>query len=202
MRVDSYTATHGHPSHIVFRGDDRPGFDPWLLGIKESGQLVFLVTDELGQAAEVVSRAPIPIGRFVHVAGTFDVERGLLLLLVDGKPVASLEASIRPMGALGGPNPGIGLGRLQSGGGARFDGLIVEVRIIRAALGPEELLRQCLGVEVLVSVAFEGAACSEGLVGGDLWRVLRSGVVSVRVTAVSVWLSGSVTVLSVPVGAS
>jgi beta-galactosidase len=140
-RVDRYTASPGHPSYFVFRGDDRPGFDPWFLGVAESGQLVFVLTDELGRTAVVASPAPLPLGRFVHVAGTFDAEAGLLSVFVDGERVATSDTSIRPLGTLGGPNPGIGIGRLQSGGGTRFDGLIAEVRICAAALPRERMLR-------------------------------------------------------------
>ncbi|MCB9885836.1 MAG: LamG domain-containing protein [Planctomycetes bacterium] len=140
VRVDSYIASPSRLGYIVFRGDDRPGFDPWFLGVRDSGQLVFLIADELNHNAAVVSPEPLPLGRLIHVAGTFDGSSGQLQLFVDGERVASSDTSLRPAGVLGGPGAGIGIGNVQSGGDQGFRGLIGEVRVCGAALPPERFL--------------------------------------------------------------
>lgn len=140
VRVDQYIESPSRLGYIVFRGDDRPGFDPWFLGVRDSGQLVFLIADELNRNAAVVSPQPLPLGRLIHVAGTFDGSSGQLQLFIDGERVAGTDTSLRPAGVLGGPGAGIGIGNLQSGGNQGFRGLIGEVRVCSAALPSERFL--------------------------------------------------------------
>lgn len=144
VRVDHYSMSISRLSLIVLRGDNRAGLDPWFLGVLDTGQLVFLVADELNRNAGVTSPAPLPLGRLVHVAGTLDDETGLMSLFVDGERVATTETAIRAAGVLGGEGPGIGIGNLQSGGPQAFRGLIAEVRVCAAALPPERFLRSAV----------------------------------------------------------
>lgn len=140
IRVDRYSDSAAHHSYVLFRGDDRPGFDPWFLAVRDSGQLMFAITDALNRSAAVTSPAPLPLRGIVHVAGTFDADLGVVALFVDGACVATADTAVRPAGRLGGTSPGIGIGGLQSGGGQRFHGVIAEVRISGEALPPERLL--------------------------------------------------------------
>lgn len=114
--------------------------DPWFLGLRESGQVVFQVANGLNQSAFAETPEPVPLGTFLHVAGTLDDATGELSLFVDGKRVATTETAVRAGGVLGGSGGGIGIGNLQSGGDQGFSGLIDEIRIHASALAPEDFL--------------------------------------------------------------
>jgi len=122
--------------NIIFRGDSRPGLDPYRLSF--NGSLVFQINNASNQSAEVI--APIPLGQWVHVAGTLDDTTGTMRLYVNGTLVASAITTIRPFDVLSGPNPGLGIGSLQDGSGEYFHGLIDEVRISNVALSPSQFL--------------------------------------------------------------
>lgn len=137
VRVDRYSESPQRLSYIVFRGDNRAGLDPWFLGILDTGQLRFQIANELNRGVAVDSPTPLPLGRLIHVAGTFDHEAGVLSLFVNGERVATKDTDIRPAGRLGGACPGIGIGNQQSSSDQAFRGLIAEVRVCGAALTPK-----------------------------------------------------------------
>lgn len=74
---------------------------------------------------------PIPLGRWVHLAGVFDGR--IMQLYVDGQEVASMErpGPIRPN------NFRLHLGTYEEGHRAHFHGLIDEVRIFNVARPPK-----------------------------------------------------------------
>jgi hypothetical protein len=63
LTLDAYIEINGPISsccglaQIIFRGDDRPGLDPYYLAVTTSGQLVFSVENASGQQAELVPLA-------------------------------------------------------------------------------------------------------------------------------------------------
>lgn len=140
IQVDLYPESAAKFSFIVFRGDNRGGFDPWYLAVAESGQLTYLVSDALNNVSVVRSPEPIPTGELLHVAATLDDETGKQSLFINGKRVATTKTEIRAFGALGGSGPGIGIGNLHVHSVMAFRGTIDEVRITAAALGPGEFL--------------------------------------------------------------
>ena len=128
------------PAQIVFRGDDRPGFDPYFLGLV-GNDLAFSVQDASNQSAAAM--APLPArNQWIHVAGTLDDATGKLSLYINGSLANSLTTSVRPLGALDPTlNPGLGIGDLQSATyPENFYGLIDEVRISDQALSPDQFL--------------------------------------------------------------
>jgi len=115
------------PQYILFRGDDRGGLDPWWLAVEKSisGQvfLAFEICPDSG--APIILAAPVSLNAWHEAAGTLDNATGKLSLYLDGQLVASTYTDTRPMGALSGANPGIGIGDLQSAAQPQdFDGLI------------------------------------------------------------------------------
>ncbi|MEX2175045.1 MAG: LamG-like jellyroll fold domain-containing protein, partial [Pirellulaceae bacterium] len=99
------TAQHGN---VFFRGDDRGGLDPYWLSLEPGGHLLFQV--ESLKAAAGIS-APLPIGRFVHVAATLDDSTGNMRLYLNGALKAEGVTAVRPFDALDpASNPGIGIG--------------------------------------------------------------------------------------------
>ena len=139
VRVDRVPA-HTHMSYIVFRGDNRPGFDPWWLGVRRSGQLAFAIVDAANESSVLSSPEPLPIGKWVHVAGVLDHEAQTQHLYVNGRQVAVTKTALRPMKVLRGPHPGIAIGNIQWHSPQHFHGAIAEVRISKRALLPRRLL--------------------------------------------------------------
>lgn len=130
-----------HGGILIFRGDDRPGLDPYVMSIQPSGQIEFRVTDAQGK--EDILTEPVPsFGRWFHIAGTVDGDTGEMKLYIDSRLVKSGRTEIRPIGVLDALlNPGLGIGNVQSPSFDLYlDGLIGEVRISRVALQPSQFL--------------------------------------------------------------
>ena len=140
INIRYYAGSRQNHSFIVFRGDVREGFDPWYICLEESGQLAFMVTDLLNNNSVVMSPAPLPIKRFVHVAAVMNHETGMQSVFVDGERVASVRTKIRSGGALGGVGPGIGIGGRQDHSHQGYSGSIAEIRISANALTPSQFL--------------------------------------------------------------
>lgn len=140
IEIAYYAGSRQNHAFIVFRGDKREGFDPWYLCIEESGQLKFMITDLLNETSTVMSPAPLPTRKFVHVAAVLDDETGIQSLFIDGKRVASTKTKIRAGGLLGGTGAGVGIGGRQDHSHQGYRGSIAEVRITAAALNKSEFL--------------------------------------------------------------
>jgi hypothetical protein len=140
IRYDGIPTPDTLASQIVFRGDSRDALDPYTLAIRKNGRL-FLDISSLTERVQLESPTPLPIGQYVHVAGTLDDATGEMKLFVNGVEVASKVTTVRPFGALTGPDPGIGIGNVQSNSSKQgFGGIIDEVRISDVALAPSEFL--------------------------------------------------------------
>lgn len=123
---------------ILFRGDSRPGLDPYSLAIEPNGQLNFLICSE---TSAVSIQSPAGLGQFVHVAATLDDLTGEMALYQNGVLVAQTTTSVRPFKYLDPTqNPAIGIGNANATYNARFDGLIDELRLYDVALTAEEVL--------------------------------------------------------------
>ena len=162
---------------IVFRGDDRGGLDPYFLGLNQNTLYFQIVqANDPGQYANLSYGIPT-FDTWMHVAGTLDDATGAMNLYVDGISVASTITSVRPLGALTGPNAGIGVGGHPPGAfNMAFNGLIDEVRISDVALQPSQFLNASPVPEIdpagLAAVAAL-VACAFGLV--ERRRQVRGG---------------------------
>jgi hypothetical protein len=126
------TGNNGNP--IMFRGDDRPGLDPYVLSIGTNGNLVFQVNSTTAGAS---IQAPIPTGQFVHVAATLDDATGAMTLYENGAVVAQTTTTVRPFGPLDPTQqPGVGIGNSNaiSNFNVPFNGLIDELAVYDRAL--------------------------------------------------------------------
>ena len=140
IEIDPSQESPAALSHIVFRGDNRLGFDPWFLAVTKSRRLRFLVADALCNTSILNSPEPLPTGKLVHVAATLDDQTGKHSLFINGKRVATIRTEIRACGALEGPGAGVGIGNRQSHSKQAFAGTIDEVRISAEALLPSQFL--------------------------------------------------------------
>jgi hypothetical protein len=143
--IEGWIKVNGLPTNynfgsIMFRGDDRPGLDPYQLVIQKNGDLQFGIS---GTNAGASIEAPIPTGQFVHVAATLDDGTGLMTLYENGAVVAQTTTTARPFGALDPTQqPGVGIGNSNalSNYDVPFNGLIDELTVYNRALTAGEVL--------------------------------------------------------------
>jgi hypothetical protein len=112
----------------VFGGGEGTGFRLGML----SGKPCFEVP-QTAWSHHLTAPDPLPLGRWVHLAGTFDGRT--MRLFVDGTEIATLD---RP----GPVNPShfdLVIGGFASSHRAHFDGLVDEVRLFSRALSAEEV---------------------------------------------------------------
>lgn len=143
LTITAWVKVLGLPSagqgiaEIFFRGDDRLGLDPYVLGVQHDGMLVFSIDSGAGSTQ---LRVPMPMGRFVHVTASLDDRTSQMRILFNGQVVAETTTPFRPFRDLdSGANPGIGIGnhgaRPNGGFNQPFHGVIDEVTISDQAEG-------------------------------------------------------------------
>ncbi len=125
---------------ILFRGDNRPGLDPYFLVFGPTNLVSFAVNDAAQNSASV--QTTVPYDKWVFIAGTLDGASGQMKLYVNGKLLASKTTSVRPLGALDPAwSPGLSMGCDPTGQyGEYFHGWIDEVRLSNVALSPDQFL--------------------------------------------------------------
>ena len=148
--IEGWIKVNGLPTNynfgsIMFRGDDRPGLDPYQLDIVPNGDLQFQITGTPGAATGGTANleAPIPLGQFVHVAATLDDATGLMTLYENGTVVAQTVTTVRPFGPLDPTQkPGVGIGNSNdlANYNVPFNGLIDELSVYNRALTSGEVL--------------------------------------------------------------
>lgn len=144
IKVDAIDTTACDINLIVIRADDRGGLDPYFLAVGEHDEIKdisFVVWDSEDIEDQALVDTSVVLGQWLHVAGTLDHATGLMRLYINGSKVDEITTDIRPLDLLTGPNPGIGIGDLQSGGfGSQLDGTIAAIRISDTALTPDQFL--------------------------------------------------------------
>lgn len=129
---------------VLFRGDYRPGLDPYTLNIAGLGanfSANFNIEDASNNSAGV--SAPLPgVNQWLDIVGTLDDATGAMRLYINGVELASTVTSVRPLGPLDPTEtPGLGIGNFQSTNqSGYFMGLMNEVRICNVALTPDQFL--------------------------------------------------------------
>ncbi len=144
--IEGWIKVNGLPTNynfgsIMFRGDDRPGLDPYTLVVLPNGDLRFDINGY--PTGDTSVEAPIPMGQFVHVAATLDDATGAMTLYENGAVVAQTTTTVRPFGALDPTQePGVGIGNSNAldNYDVPFNGLIDELSVYNRALTPGEVL--------------------------------------------------------------
>ena len=167
VRVDGYPPADQDYGFVVFRGDDRPGLDPYFLGVRTDGALVFGIT---GEGTSTHIRATIPRGQFIQVTASLDDHTGLMRLMFDNRIVAQTVTAVRPFNDLASDaHPGIGIGNHASQPDSQynmpFQGVLDEISISsETTLAPSLLTLQkdgkggYLGTVALGTPAPQGGA--------------------------------------------
>jgi hypothetical protein len=127
------------PGFILFRGDNRPGLDPYALQVNPGGSLAFAIYSEANEAATVYGR--IPLKQWIHAAATLNGSSGNMRLYVDGVLVAEKSTIIRPLRDLDPQaDPGLAIGgHAGSADYSPFDGMVDELSLYSRALGEDEI---------------------------------------------------------------
>jgi hypothetical protein len=115
----------------VFGGGEATGYRLGLLG----GKPCFEVP-QAPWSHHLTAPEPLPLGRWVHLAGTFDGQR--MRLFVDGVEAGALD---RP-GPIHPSHFDLVIGGFAAGSRANFEGRVDEVRLFSKALGAAEIAAQ------------------------------------------------------------
>jgi hypothetical protein len=139
LSIAGWIRPRGNGYMIFFRGDHRPGLDPYQLSLDGQMNLVFGVCAEDNSAASV--HAPVGMGAWIHVAGVLDDNTGTLSLYTNGVLAAETNTAVRPFGPLQPDEfPGVGIGNVNDGGNNfPFSGEIDELALYDRALSAEEV---------------------------------------------------------------
>ena len=140
LSIECWIRPRSHSAYVIFfRGDHRPGLDPYCLSMDGNQNLVFAVCDSAGNDASV--RAPVALGGWIHVAGVLDDNTDTLSLYTNGVLAAEITTTVRPYGKLLKDQfPGIGIGNVNDGGNNfPFAGEIEEVGLYNRALSQDEV---------------------------------------------------------------
>lgn len=119
---------------ILFRGDARPGLDPYAVAINFPQQLIFKIDNEQGESTRV--EMDVPLRTWLHVAVVFS--EGRLMLYVNGELAAETHGTVLPFATLmaGG---GFVLGNTTASHNFPFNGLIDEIAAYSRALSASEV---------------------------------------------------------------
>jgi hypothetical protein len=138
LTIEAWINVRGNSGFILFRGDNRPGFDAYVLNMSESGQLLFQVQS---LTTAVLIAAPIAFNEWKHVAATLDDATGDMKLYIDGALMAQTNTPVRPLLDLDPQyDPALGIG--NHGGTFHqfpFTGLIDEIALYSRALTQPEI---------------------------------------------------------------
>jgi len=140
MTIECWIRPRGNGYMIFFRGDHRPGVDPYQLSLDGQQNLSFGVCS--GDNNHIASvKTPVDLGAWIHVAAVLDDNTGTLSLYTNGVLAAQTTTDIRPFGTLQpDQSPGVGIGNVNDGGNNfPFIGEIDEVGLYDRALSESEI---------------------------------------------------------------
>jgi WD40 repeat protein len=191
--IEGWIKVNGLPTNynfgsIMFRGDDRPGLDPYSLDLLPDGRLRFEVCSTTGTADVYAS---VPMGQFVHVAATLDDATGAMTLYENGAVVAQTTTTVRPFGALDPTQqPGVGVGNSNalSNYNVPFNGQIDELSVYNRALTAGEVLgisKAGSSGKVISPISVDGPSIVDGSGGATTpvtFTITRTGSLSGSLT--------------------
>ncbi len=130
VRTDTAAQDNRWIVNRVFGGGEGTGFRLGMIG----GKPCFAVP-QAAWSHHLTAPEPLPLGRWVHLAGTFDGRT--MRLFVDGAETAALD---RP-GQVNASHFDLVIGGFAPGHHAHFEGLVDEVRLFSRALSADEIRR-------------------------------------------------------------
>ncbi|MDD5139888.1 MAG: immunoglobulin domain-containing protein [Verrucomicrobiales bacterium] len=139
LTIEGWVRPRGDGYIIFFRGDHRPGLDPYFLSMNGNSNLDFYITDPAGNYVHV--ETTLPYFQWTHVAATLDGSSGTMSIYTNGVLAVQTVTTSRPFGDLiPGESPGVGIGNLNDGGNTfPFLGDIDEIGLYDRALSVGEI---------------------------------------------------------------
>jgi RecA/RadA recombinase len=139
LTIEGWVRPRGNGYMIFFRGDHRPGLDPYSLSMQGNSNLDFFITQADNSFTNV--QTTLNYNVWTHVAATFDGTTGTMSLYTNGVLASRLLTSMRPFGTLdASQSPGVGIGNVNDGGNNfPFIGDIDEISLYNRALTPGEI---------------------------------------------------------------
>jgi len=139
LTIEGWIRPRGDGYNIFWRGDNRPGLDPYFLGMSANSNINLWITDQNGSSAAVGTTIPYYV--WTHVTATLDGSSGTMSLYTNGVLAAQTITTIRPFGALiPGASPGVGIGNVNDGqNNFPFVGDIDEISLYNRALTTGEI---------------------------------------------------------------
>lgn len=140
LSIAGWIRPRGDGYVVFFRGDHRPGLDPYLLSMQGNHHLRFQICGGDNDITASVD-TEIPYCEWTHVAATLDGSTGKMSLYTNGVLAVQTNTTVRPFGALeADQSPGIGIGNLNDGGNNfPFVGEIDEIALYNRALSANEI---------------------------------------------------------------
>jgi hypothetical protein len=139
LTIEGWVRPRGDGYLIFFRGDHRPGLDPYYLSMQANNTIRFGITDADGNPAYV--ETTINYFNWTHVAAELDGNAGTLSIYTNGVLAVQLATNVRPFGdLLPDQSPGIGIGNVNDGGNQfPFVGDLDEISLYNRALTVGEI---------------------------------------------------------------
>jgi hypothetical protein len=140
LTIEGWIRPRGNGYVIFFRGDHRPGLDPYCLSLDGHMNLTFGICGGDNNLSASV-KTPVGLGAWIHAAGVLDDNTGTMSLYTNGVLAAQTTTTVRPFGALlPDESPGIGIGNVNDGGNNfPFIGEIDEIGLYDRALSADEV---------------------------------------------------------------
>ncbi len=139
LTIEGWIRPRANGYVVFFRGDNRPGLDPYCLSMDGNQNLLFQICAQDGTTAS--AQTPVCLGAWIHVAGVLNDSAGTVNLYTNGVLAAQTVTTVRPFGELiAEDSPGIGIGNVNDGfNNFPFFGDIDEVALYDRALSHDEV---------------------------------------------------------------
>jgi len=140
LSIEGWVRPRGDGYGIFWRGDNRPGLDPYFLSMQGNNNLRFYIEDESGNSAMVGTY--LTYNQWTHVAATLDGSTGTMSLYTNGVLADQTVTDVRPFGNLiPEDSPGVGIGNVNDGfNNFPFIGDIDEISLYNRALASNEIV--------------------------------------------------------------
>ena len=140
LKPSDYVSS-GPGAQILFRGDDRSGYDPFGLTIHNDGRIYLLIQNEKNEGQWVACE--IPLNVWTHILASFSAKTGELKLFKNGTIVDQVTTPIRPFARLLRDRmPGLGVGNVQSTRlmhDQPYHGIMADLRLYDRELSPKNI---------------------------------------------------------------
>jgi subtilase family serine protease len=138
LSIEGWVRPEGNEGKIFWRGDNRPGYDPYVL-YEYNNDAGFTIMDASNNFCTI--EAPLALNQWSHVAGVLDGNSGVMKLYVNGVVAVHTNTAIRPFGNLNPTlHPGVCIGNVNDGNFLDpFYGDLDEISLYSRALSASEV---------------------------------------------------------------